>query len=51
MFIAICSEPKILPFFKACLKFFCQTNQWGASFSKQNTPIFKCGLRATSLDT
>ena len=49
MFIAICSDPKILPDFKAFLKFFCHTSQCGAFSLRQNTPMFKWGFKATDL--
>ena len=49
MLIAKPSEPNILPLERDFFKFFCQTLQHGEFFSKEKTPIFKCGAKAIFL--
>ena len=41
------SDPKIFPDFNVCNKFFCQEGHPGELASKEKTPMFMCGAKAS----
>ena len=51
MLMAKPSDPNTLPLLNVLLKFFCQTFHTGEFFSKEKTPIFKCGAKANFLES